>query len=131
MVETKLDRLPSNYVKLLDLLDGGENLTITELCERANVSRQTYYNALRNEEFVKALFHASTSKIYAALPDMLEKMVKQAKNGSFAHQKLLMEVVTLYKGVQPQQVNIDNRTVNFNWANEDSHDPVRTTETSV
>ena len=127
----ELTKLNANQIKVLELLDDGNSYSITELCEKAGISRTTYYTYIQDDSFVKQLFHTSTGKIYAAIPDIMTRIIKQAKAGSFAHQKMLLEMMKIYQGVPQQQVNIDNRTVNFNWQNEDSNDTLRTPEASV
>ena len=106
MSQTKLDSLSPERRRLLEVLDDGNSYSVTELCERANVNRNTYYEALKSDDFIAQLFHTSTGKIYVAIPDIVSKIVEQAKRGSFAHQKLLLEMMRLYQGVPQQQTNI-------------------------
>lgn len=106
---TELDRFTPAQKKLLGVLDIGGYRSISEVCEAAGVTRQTYYNALQNQDFVQELFKTATGSIYAAVPEIMEKIVDQARRGSFAHQKMLLEMVKFYQGVETQ-VNVQNNT---------------------
>lgn len=105
-----ITKLNANQIKVLELLDDGNSYTITELCEKAGISRTTYYTYIQDDDFVKQLFTTSTGKIYAAIPDIMNRVIKQAKLGSFAHQKMLFEMMKIYQGA-PQ---VDARSVVIN-----------------
>jgi len=109
--DTKLDAIGTGRQKLLEALDSGMYDTITELCEAAGVSRQTYYTAVSDEDFVKQIFKQATGSIYGSIPKIMEKVVKQAKSGSFAHQKLLFDMVKLYQGAPELAVQVNNFVV--------------------
>jgi hypothetical protein len=94
---TNLHTFSAERQRLLDTLAHQPFDTVTELCEAAEVSRHTYYNALEDQNFVKALFRDSHGLIYTNIPQVVKKIVEQAKRGSFVHQKLLLEMVKLYQ----------------------------------
>jgi len=110
---TIIDSFTPERQRLLEVLRSGDVTSITALCEQAKTTRQTYYNAINDEQFVKALFQDSTGLIYASIPDIISKIVKQARCGSFVHQKMLLEMVKLYQGVVPV-TNIQNN-ITFKW----------------
>ncbi len=114
MVETDstaLDVLTPERKRLLEALDTGEFDTITALCEAAKINRQTYYNAIQDQDFVQMLFKTTSGKIYAAIPKIMDKVVEQSKRGSFAHQKLLFEMVKIYQGAPETAVQVNNFVV--------------------
>lgn len=108
---TQLDAITAGQQKLLNALEAARYDTITELCEAAGVSRQTYYDSVSDENFVKQIFRNTTGSIYASIPRIMDKVTEQAKRGSFAHQKLLFEMVKLYQGVPETNVQVNNFTV--------------------
>lgn len=80
--------------KLLDALATGKTFaSISELCDYAGVNRSTYYDAVNNDKFRKQLVESTRSTLYADLPSIMRAVVKQAKRGSFPHQKLYLETV--------------------------------------
>lgn len=92
--------------KLLDCLENNTYDSIVELCNDAGVDRSVYYDAIKSDEFVKLLFDNSTAGIYVAIPKILDKIIKQAKTGSFVHQKMLLEMMKIYQGTPQQQTNV-------------------------
>lgn len=110
---TKLTTISEERKRLLLALDEGSYSTITDLCEQAGVSRDMYYTAIKDEEFVSALFQTTSGKIYKSIPKIMDKVVQQAERGSFPHQKMLFEMMKIYQGVPQQQINVDNRSVTF------------------
>ncbi len=111
---TAIDSFTPERQRLLRVLQEGTITSISDLCEQAKVTRQTYYNAINDEQFVKAMFQDSTGLIYASIPEIMNRILKQAKNGSFVHQKMLLEMVKLYQGTPQQQTNIQNN-ITFQW----------------
>lgn len=104
---TTVNNLTPERQKLLEVLSQGKFDSVTDLCAAAGVTRNVYYSALKSEDFVEQLFASSTGAIYASVPTIVEKIIKQAKLGSYMHQKMLLEMVKLYQ-VGPQiavQVN--------------------------
>lgn len=114
---TVVNNLTPERRKLLACLETGTFDSITALCEAAGVTRNVYYDAINSEEFVAELFKTSTGSIYAAIPQIMSKMIKQAKAGSSVHQTMLLSMVKLYQGVP--QVAIQNVTNNYQLTDED------------
>ena len=103
---TKLYKPTKERQRLLDVLDDGVSYSVTDLCIKAGVTRTVYYDAIKDDNFVATLFHTTSGKIYAAMPAIMAKVVKQAEKGSFAHQKMLFEMMKIYQGVPQNQTNI-------------------------
>lgn len=115
---TNLPTLSDERKKLLAALDEGAYDSITDLCERAGVSRDLYYDAIKDEQFVATLFQTTSGKIYKSIPKIMDKVVLQAEKGSFAHQKMLFEMLKIYQGTP--QVAIQQNTVNnYNYSKEE------------
>lgn len=79
--------------------------TITEKCELLGVSRQTYYTHMSKPGFsayCKALVYETIK--HNSLP-MIQAAVKAAKNGSFQHFKLLMEMGDFH--TEEKNVNLE------------------------
>lgn len=98
-------------LKLLKCLEERPYDSISELCKDAGVVRNVYYDAVQSEDFVKLLFDNSSAGIYVAIPQIIDKVVNQAKKGSFAHQKMLLEMMKIYQGT-PQVAVQNNIQVN-------------------
>lgn len=97
-------------LRILKCLEEKPYDSITDLCKDANVVRNVYYDAIKSEDFVKLLFENSSAGIYVAIPQIITKIIDQAKSGSFVHQKMLLEMMKIYQGTP--QVAIQNNTVN-------------------
>jgi hypothetical protein len=84
-------------------------LTITEICKKANVSRQRLHVLCRDPvfqaKFKKLLAANITSGVYQAL----NSCIKQACAGSFLHQKLLFEMAGLYRYRASVDIGLDVR----------------------
>lgn len=107
---TTVNNLPPGRQKLLEVLQEGKFESVTALCEAAGVSRNVYYDAIQDESFVAQLFKSSTGLIYASIPHIVEKIVKQAKSGSYMHQKMLLEMVKLYQSGPQVAVQVNNNS---------------------
>lgn len=109
---TTLNTLSPERTRLLNILDDGNSYSVTELCEKAQVSRKAYYDAIQDEDFVKQLFRTTSGKVYKSIPKIMDKVVQQAERGSFAHQKMLFEMLKIYQGT-PQVAIQQNITNNY------------------
>ena len=118
MTETKQEMATNGNItperlRILECLEKQPYGSITELCKDARVVRNVYYDAIQSEDFVKLLFNNSSAGIYVAIPQIIDKIVDQAKKGSFVHQKMLLEMMKIYQGQQPV-TNIQNNII-FKW----------------
>lgn len=94
-----LDQLTNAEMKLLTVIADPDVITYTvkELCEKAGISRETYYTARK-----KPAFNEIRQKIvYSVLRDhavtLMKVGINQAKKGSYQHWKALMEMAGLYR----------------------------------
>lgn len=110
-LSTVSNKLTPERQRLLEKLDEGMYDSITDLCAAAKVDRGTYYDAIKDEGFVALLFQTTSGKIYKSIPKIMDKVVQQAEKGSFAHQKMLFEMMKIYQG-QPTVAVQQNIQVN-------------------
>ena len=112
MIETltTTGNITPERLKILKCLEEKPYDSISDLCKDAGVVRNVYYDAIQSEDFVKMLFDNSSAGIYVAIPQILDKIIRQAKNGSFLHQKMLLEMMKIYQGTPAVaiQQNIQN-----------------------
>lgn len=122
--------------KILKSLESGKPFgTITALCEDAGITRDAWYDAVKKPDFVAHLINNNKSLLYASFPTIIKKIVEQANRGSYAHQKMILEMLQVYQGDKPT-VNIQNNIQNnFNiddaWVGFEElakQDPVRAKE---
>lgn len=104
----------SARVRLLQEMEKGGFDTITELCKRAGFTRNVYYDLINDKTFVKQMFENSKNSVYASVPQIIDKIVKQAKSGSPFHQKFVLQILELYDDKPQIAVQVNNIT----------HDPV-------
>lgn len=115
---TALNTFSPERQGLLAILDDGNSYNVTELCEQAGVSRKAYYDAIQDEAFVKQLFQTTSGKVYKSIPKIMDKVVQQAERGSFAHQKMLFEMMKIYQGTPTVAIQ-NNTQVNYNFSKEE------------
>ncbi len=84
--------------KLLDVLLDPQNrgITITDACALAGCSRKVYYNAIKNEEFVKLYKDQSFDLIKAALGQVINTFIEKAKEGSYQHGEAILDMAGVY-----------------------------------
>jgi hypothetical protein len=95
---------PTNYeptpaeMKLLKVLLEPESLemTVTDICKQAGVSRDVYYTAFNKPEFVKYQREVAQTLLAQALLPTIHAFQKEAKKGSFSHGKVMLEMHDLY-----------------------------------
>lgn len=105
------DKMSPERQRLLDCLAEKPFNSITELCETAGVSRETYYQAIRDKAFVTQLFQNTKQSFYVALPQIMNKIAAQAKGGSPFHQQFLLKILEVYEDKPNVQVNVQNNTL--------------------
>lgn len=98
--------------------------SISELCEDAGVDRSAWYDALKKEGFVGKILNEHQTVLYASFPGIMNKIAKQALRGSFAHQKMILEILKVYSGDNPI-MNIDNRKIEIVIKNEESNTQIQ------
>ena len=96
--------------KILEALSNPENytLSITKLCEKADVSRNIYYEACKKDEFVSAKNKVLNKTFEKLVPEVKRSAMKFAINEekNFQDRKMILEMTGEYK-VQ-QDINLSN-----------------------
>jgi hypothetical protein len=70
--------------------------SVTEICQLANCSRQTYYNYFDKPEFVTYYINKSKALIKKAHAGIINSCIRQALRGDSAHAKLLLTMTGDY-----------------------------------
>lgn len=97
IITTNTDRyiLPDCGKKLLEVLINPEHIgkTITEKCQIAGVSRDTYYRLIKEDGFVDILNEASVDMIKAHVSDILAATLKFSLKDPKCHsdRKMLLQ----------------------------------------
>jgi len=97
-------RPTTGELKLLEVLLNPEfrNKSVTEICSIAGVSRQTYYRAFEKPQFVALYESRAKDLVRAAVGPVINAFVKAAKEGSYPHGKVILEMAGLY--AEPRKV---------------------------
>lgn len=84
--------------KLLEVLLNPElrTATVTDICQRAGISRQTYYKTIKKPEFLKLYESQSRDLVRVAIGPVVNAFIKAAKEGSYPHGKVILEMAGLY-----------------------------------
>ena len=84
--------------KLLEVLLTPEcrNISKTEVCKRAGISRQTYYKIFKKPGFVAHYEAQARDLVREAVGPVVNAFVKEAKKGSYPHGKVVLEMAGLY-----------------------------------
>ena len=84
--------------KLLEVLlnPNYRNLSITEKCNKAEISRSTYYRAFSKSDFKDKVSKESKELVFQYLSEIVLAVVDEAKKGSFQHAKLILEMAGLH-----------------------------------
>ena len=84
--------------KLLEVLLNPEfrTATVTDICKRAGISRQAYYKTFKKPEFVAYYESQSRDLVRAAIGPVVNAFVRAAKEGSYPHGKVILEMAGLY-----------------------------------
>lgn len=84
-----------------------DEMTITEKCKVAGISRRAYYDMMNKGEFIRYKKHFMLKVLDLELMPILHAFIKEAKAGSFRHGELLLKMAGLYT----DKVQIDSRSV--------------------
>lgn len=94
--------------KILETLSEPENYTISicELCKKAGIGRNTYYNMCKKPEFIKKRNEILDKLFNSFVPEVKKAAVKYAINNAknFQDRKMILEMAGEYK--QQQDINI-------------------------
>lgn len=87
--------------KLLEVLLNPENIgkTVTEKCQIADISRDSYYRIIRKPEFVKVLNCSAVDLIKDKVSEIIESAIKYAVSDYRCHQdrRMLLSMLGVYK----------------------------------
>lgn len=71
-------------------------MTVTDICQQANISRDSYYRLFKQKEFQAAYYEACrVVSVQAAMPAM-QSLAMQAATGDVAAAKMILELNALY-----------------------------------
>lgn len=92
--------------RLMEALLSPENRmkSITDICQIANISRTTYYNAFDNPVFVERYKREAKALVNKAVGPVVNAFLREAKKGSYKHGKVLLEMADLYTAKQVQEI---------------------------
>jgi len=95
-------------LRLLVVLEDLNNLgkSKTEISKLADISRNHYHRLMKKPEFTNLLNNSAIAKMRSRLAKVNESFIEKAEQGSFAHQKLLYEIVELYTPKQKIDIGI-------------------------
>lgn len=84
--------------KILQVLCNPEHTTksVTDICEIAGVNRSTYYRAFAKPAFVEYYHDACRQMLAECVGPVIRACEKKAREGSFPHAKLLLEMAGMY-----------------------------------
>lgn len=103
--------------KLLQILANPEHigLKVSEICQLADISRETYYKSFKKPEFVA--YHDKLCKdlVKQSLTPVVNAFITEAKRGSFQHGKILLEMGGIY--TNKQEVESINTNINNDVSN--------------
>jgi len=95
-------------LKLLEVLLMPDNakLNVTEKCDLAGISRTTYYELMKKPEFMRLCKDTALDLVKSEIMSLMQIGIKEAKDGSFQHWKILLEMIGLHTDRQDVQVNM-------------------------
>ena len=84
--------------RLLKVMSNSENYgkTVTDICKLADISRVTYYELLKKQEFIEYKKTISINMLHESLFPIMSALAREAKKGSHNHIKLALEMVGVY-----------------------------------
>lgn len=93
------------------LLDPASRLkTVSEICQDAKISRDTYYEIFKRSNFCALYKKEALNVIRRAVAPMTHALIREATRGSAPHLKMGLEITDIY--TEKQDINI-RQTVNF------------------
>lgn len=95
--------------KILEALKNPENYTISikELCKRAGVARNTYYESCKKSEFIEEKNKVLNKTFESLVPEVKKAAIKFAINEekNFQDRKMILEMAGEYKTQQDINLN--------------------------
>jgi predicted DNA-binding transcriptional regulator AlpA len=95
-------------IKLLEvlLLPDNAKLNVTEKCNLAGISRTLYYELMKKPEFMRLCKDTALDLVKSEIMSLMQIGIKEAKDGSFQHWKILLEMIGMHTDKQDLQVNM-------------------------
>jgi hypothetical protein len=122
---TKLNKYtPTNAEqKLLDVMLDPNNrlLNVTDTCTLAEISRKTYYDSFKRQEFVDLVHTTSLELVKQHAIELVMIGLRYAREGSSQHWKVLMEMGKLYNEKRALEQE-DNVIVSVRFVGPDDED---------
>lgn len=96
-IPTKEKLTPAQARLLEVLLDPANRLrSVTDVCQMAEITRDTYYQAFKRPMFVKRYEEQSKDLALRHAGPVMNAFVREATRGSFQHGKVILEMAGLY-----------------------------------
>lgn len=94
-------------LKILEVLSDPTHYrkSVTEKCELAGISRETYYQSMRKSDFVNLIPMTALQLVKSRATDLINASYDAALKGSFADRELLLEMAGL-KVDKKQETNV-------------------------
>lgn len=89
-------------------------LNVTQKCELAGIDRGVYYTAMKKHGFLELLNVSTMDMLKGEMNDIVKAFAIKAREGSYNHGKLLLEMGNLYT-----QKNVIEGNMNLNVSIED------------
>lgn len=84
---------------------GGGRITPVQLAEAAGCNVATVVNKLQNLEFRSLFYEVLKNSLAPEVPEILQSFLNQARQGSFKHGKLILEIAEFHH--DKQQIGVD------------------------
>jgi hypothetical protein len=110
VMEVKLSELEEKLLAVAASA-GGNRLTIQELADKCKCKPATIHKKLQEEEFKQLFLETLKGSLISDIPDILNSFVKEAKDGSFKHGELLLELAGVHKKEVNANVGIKFRQI--------------------
>lgn len=118
--QTEYEPTPAELKLLEVLLDpGNRNRSKTEICQLADISRDTYYTAFKKPEFKELIRKTSKDLTIEYVLPTIHAFAQQARIGSFQHGEAILEMAGVYQKVMRQELTGKNGEPiehNYNFA---------------
>lgn len=87
---------------------GNRRLSVEEIADSVGCRPDTVYKRLQKDEFRQMFFEATKNSLSADVPVILNAFVDAAKNGSYKHGQLILEMAGAYDSTQKVQAEISS-----------------------
>lgn len=113
--EKQLEKITNKYgvtpagTRLLGVVARPESrtMTVTAICEQAEISRDWYYAQFRDERFIQAYTELCRAMLLSAAAPASQALAAQAAMGDVAAIKMILEMAALYSPTATLNINQD------------------------